>query len=346
MCRHSISFAEHCEMCTHDAQQKQPAWNAATQLEADSKCIRTNADSPVTEIEISGEKFRIESIESKDDPTLSEVQTLFEQTFGEEEVDPEEVLRSSVEGKTPWGTDDINYRIFIVKNAEGKVISTVTGGMLDLESNDIEKTKRTMFMVAYAVTDKRVRQHGLAREAYISAIKDAAIRAERQGKHLSFAAGECTYTSEKFWNKVGWKRVYMQVPGEENKYEETRYVQPPLDFDPATGEPAEDAGEAPEHLMIDGFGSDALSKRDLKDVIRAFYQWNNRWPQQAFKNKDAFTRHNTLVDEIESVFGNDLNEHGDLKLLSQEERKKSQEEGVLIKDYVVADHGNAGQEDF
>ena len=225
MCSHHVAFSEYCEACKMHAIEAQPAWRAATNLEAESKFTRINPDSPATEIEMNGERFSIQSIESRDDPTLTEVQALFEKTFGAEEVDPEEILRSAVEGKTPSGTKDIKYRVFVVKNSKGEVISTVTGGILDLPGGGSEKRKEKMFMVAYAVTDKNARQYGLAREAYISAIKDAALRAEREGNTLGFAAGECTYTSEQFWNKVGWRRVYMQVPDAQNKYEEVRYVQ-------------------------------------------------------------------------------------------------------------------------
>ena len=133
-------------------------------------------------MEIGERRFKIETIEHRDSPDLSQVQDLFVDTFGEAEVDPEEILRSAVEGKTPWGTeDDTKYRVHIIKDAEGKVISTLTGGRLDLLDKESKPTGKQMFMVAYAVTDPNARQGGLAREAYISAIMDAAQKAKEEG---------------------------------------------------------------------------------------------------------------------------------------------------------------------
>ena len=148
-------------------------------LIAKSKFKRSNPENANTDLEIGEKRFKIEAIERGDSPDISQVQDLFVEIFGEEEVDPEEILRSAVEGKTPWDTDDLcRYRIHTVKDSEGNVVSTVTGGLIDLLDNENKPTGKTMFMVAYAVTDPQARQGGLAREAYISAIMDAAKSAK------------------------------------------------------------------------------------------------------------------------------------------------------------------------
>ena len=317
-------------------------------LIAKSKFKRSNPDNPNTELKIGEKRFMIEGIERGDSPDISQVQNLFIKTFGEEEVDPEEILRSGVEGKTPWETDDLcKYRIHVIKNSEGEVVSTVTGGLLDLLDNENNPTGKKMFMVAYAVTDPQARQGGLAREAYISAIMDAAKSARSEGKELAFAAGECTYTSERFWNNVGWKRVYGATSLEDKKaYTELKYVQPALDFDETTGKPAEDAGEAPEHLMIDSFGRMPPTKEEILQTIQAFYRWCNRWPPEAFENEEAYEKHQEYVSVIEEQFKKQLAESGQLIYLDQSSRKKAKERGVAIEEYAEADQGDSGKEDF
>ncbi|MBU6500284.1 MAG: hypothetical protein KGJ89_00400 [Patescibacteria group bacterium] len=331
-----------------EAAKSRPVWRTVKKLQRESKFSRQSPDSPSGEIEINGDKFKIEAIERSDSPELTEVQGLFERTFGKEEVDSEEILRAAVEGKTPFGTKDgVVYKVFVVKNAEGKVVSTVTGGSLDLYDEQNKPTGKKMFMVAYAVTDKECRQGGLAREAYTSAIMDSAIDAESDGKELAFAAGEFTYTSENFWNKVGWSRSYMENPEDPKKYEEVKYVQPALDFDEDTGLPAEGSGEAPEHLMIDSFGQQPPSKIDVMQTVRAFYRWNNIWPQEAFKdNPAAYQAHLDYNNKIADEFEGDLNNNGQLIFLTKEARERARGKGLLFREYAAADHGQAGKEDF
>lgn len=230
------------------------AVQALGRLMQDSRFTRADSTSADTTIENNDGRFTIEMVPDGKSETLSNVQKLFIDTFGADEVDPEAILRAAVDGTTTWGdTDATKYRVHVIKDSKGEVVSTVAGGRLQLFQSDGQPMNKQMFMIAYAVTDKNARQGGLAREAYISAIMQAAKDAQAEGKKLAFAAGECTSTSEEFWNSVGWKRPYAETPNQAGSYEELRYIQPALDFDPATGAPAEDAGVVPEHMMIDSF---------------------------------------------------------------------------------------------
>ena len=127
VCVHGIALGEVCEQCSKGAIESQPSWRTVRRLQAESKFIRKNPDSPVGEIEINGEKFTVAHIESRESPELSEVQSLFERTFGKEEVDSEQVLRNAVEGKSCFGTEEgVTYQVFVVKDAEGMVFSQVS----------------------------------------------------------------------------------------------------------------------------------------------------------------------------------------------------------------------------
>src|SRR3989344_376183 len=315
MCPHGNFKGSPCAACQQESQKKQPALQTIEQLMSKSKFKRLNPESATTQIEIEGKKFQIESIEDRESPALAEVQKLLIDTFGEEEVDPEEILRSAVAGETAWGTtDETKYKVYLIRNEQGEAVTAFAGGHLDLHGADNRPTGETMFMVACAGTAQNARQGGLAREAYISAVMDAALEAQQNGKQLKFAAGECTFTSEKFWNSVGWKRAYAQS-GDKKTYEELRYIQPALDFDEKTGEPAEDAGAVAEHFMVDSFGAETPDKNQIMQTIDAFYRWCNKWPRAAFESDEAFQKQNAYVAQIEEEFKNQLESSGQLIIL-------------------------------
>jgi hypothetical protein len=174
---------------------------------------------------------------------------------------------------------------------------------------------------------------------------DATKEAQSEGRTLKFAIGECTSTSEKYWNSVGWKRAYGKTE-KENEYKEIEYVQPALDFDEDTGKIAEDAGEAPEHMMIDNFGSATITKADIVRSCKAFTDYNIEWPREAFNSDEAHATQKAYLDSYNAGFANMVNSGGELIFLSQQERKDAKKEGLKIKEYKAADHGEAGKEDF
>lgn len=347
-CPHGRPVDSGCELCFGERRAEQPALNKTDRLIAGSKFKRSNLDSPNCELEREGMKYKSEMIEKGESLDLGKVQNLFIKTFGAEEVDPEEILRSAVDGTTPFGTKDItNYRVTVIKNEQDEVVSTVAGGLLELQDEQGRGTGEAMFMVGYAVTDERARQAGLAREAYISAILGAVKDAEKKGLKLSFAAGECTYTSEKYWNSVGWKRVYAaEGEGEDKSFRELEYVQPALDFEEKTGEVAEDAGEAPEHLMVDSFGANSPSKEQVVQTVNAFYRWCNLWPREAFDSDEAYQKHTDYVQGIYTKFKNGVGGTSELVFWDQSTREQEKERGWKISEYKAADHGETGEEDF
>ncbi len=267
------------------------------------------------------------------------------QSTGKEEVDPEEILRSAVDGITPWDTPDSKYRIITIRNEKGELVTVRAGSVLDLLDEEGQLTGEMTYFVGYAVTDPKFRQKGIAREAYISALLDAAKDAESQGKKLKFAIGECAYTSEKFWNSVGWRRLYSQI-GDKKEYSELKYIQPGLDYEEDTGELTENAGKVPEHLMVDSFGQASITKEELKKAYEAMLHYNVDWPEQAFSNKEAWITHKEYIDNIKEDFKELLDDGGKLIFLSAEDREKAKSLSVTVYEHTEADHGNADKEDF
>lgn len=344
-CPHGVPIVSFCQPCTTESRSNQLAWKDVEKLRSQSKFTRSNNDSPSCTLDFEGNKYQIEHVESGESPTLSEVQDLFIRTFGEEEVDPEEILRQAVTGVEFGVPSEVKYKVFAVRDPEGKVVCTVAGGNLDLRDASGTPTGETMLMIAYAVTDKDVKQSGLAREAYISALMDCAAEAEKMGKKFVMAAGECTYTSEKFWNKLGWKRPYIES-GNKQTYTELKYVQPALDFVKKTGLPKKGAGEVAEHLMVRPMNGKTPSKEAVMSTVNAFYKWCNRWGEEAFSSKKAHRTNQAYVDGIADTFKKELDEGGQLIFLDQVKREKAKQQGLTIHEYTEAEHGNAGKEDF
>lgn len=344
-CPHGVPIVSFCQPCTTESRDTQPAWKDIEKLRGQSKFKRSNNDSPSCTLDFEGKKYLIEHVESGESPTLSEVQDLCIRTFGEEEVDSEEILRQAVTGVEFGIPSEVKYKVFAVRDPDGRVVCTVAGGNLDLRDASGSPTGETILMIAYAVTDKDVKQSGLAREAYISALMDCAAEAEKMGKKFVMAAGECTYTSEKFWNKLGWKRPYIES-GNKQTYTELKYVQPALDFVKKTGLPKKGAGEAAEHLMVRPMNGRTPSKEAVMNTVKAFYRWCNRWEEEIFVSKKAYQTHKSYVDALESAFQRDLSAGRQLIFLDKANREKTKKQGIVIREYREADHGDAGREDL
>lgn len=330
------------------AKERQPAQRTIERLIRYGKFRRSPVNSSTCELERGEEKYAIERVTRKDSELISQAHKLFRGTFGEKEVDLEDVLRNNIEGKTPFGTKaEVKYMVYVAKDKNGKVVSVLTAGHLDLLDKNRQRSGDTVLIIGYVVTDKNVRLSGFASQLYVSALIDASIEAERQGKRLILAAGEAKYTSEKFWNSVGWKRVYAQVGGNKKEYKEAEYIQPALAFNIETGDPAESAGETPEHLMIDGFGRFDLTKEKIMRVVQAMYRWNNIWPIEAFKgNTVPYFKHRQHAQKLENKFDKFLMDYGRLIFLDYRSREKARRAEVTIHEHVVADFGQTGAEDF
>ena len=161
VCPHGNDAAS-CSQCAWERRvQEQPALRSAEMLSQKSRFQRSTLESPNCELEIGEKKYRVELIERGDHPDLSHVQNLLVDTFSEAEVDPEEILRAAVEGRTPWGGVELPYRVYAIKDSEGKVVSMLSGGLLDLKDQEGNASGESCFMVGYAVTDKDARQGGL-----------------------------------------------------------------------------------------------------------------------------------------------------------------------------------------
>src|SRR3989344_3704139 len=99
--------------------------------------------------------------------------------------------------------------------------------------------------------------------------------------------GESTETSEKFWNKIGEKRVYFE--DSEGNIHEAPYKAPPCDYDDNTGEPL--LPGALEHLMVNMFdGSGELRSGDLVRMAKTIYFEEYGAEPEDYASKKAWQR--------------------------------------------------------
>jgi hypothetical protein len=318
---------------TPESQESQPALKRIAELRAKSQFERVMGEnSPATKIRNKeGKEFSISTVESGNDPALDEVQALFERTFGEDEVDPIETMKFAVDGVTESGEEDTPYRVVPIHNEKQELVGTFAGAPLEMLDEDGNETGHSVYFVGYAVTDPSVRQAGLAREAYISALMDAVEQADKQKQKLSFSIGECTATSEHYWNSVGWKRVYVKDPNTE-EHIEVPYIQPALDFNRETGDPT--MSEVPEHLMIDSF-SGSPSKNDIASAYMALIEYNAFLPREEFESDAAFEKKEAYIKNITDTFKAALESEGELVLLDAKTREEMREKGAKILDHDV-----------
>jgi len=332
---------------TREALRESPTEVALKGLIAKSSYNRLDPKNHDTLIEANGERFSIEMVPDGQSERLTSVQHIFENTFGEEEVDPEDVLRAAVDGKSSWEGEKeaTKYQVHNVVDSNNEIASIVTGGRLDLTDANNKSSGKQMFMISYAVTTDAARRKGLATEAFVSAITKADKDAHADGKELTYVVGEVNASAEEYVNSLGRYRVYAESREQPGKFTELRYIQPPLDFDPKTGLPAEGAGNAAEHLMISNYHGKTLEKGDVLSVVRAMYTWCNTWPRSAFESDEAHATHQTYVQGVWKEFKEQVEASDSLVLMSKETREQSRNTpGITIEDHMEADRRASNEE--
>lgn len=133
---------------------------------------------------------------------------------------------------------------------------------------------------------------------------------------LFCAIGECTDRSIKFWDSLGWKRVFVKL-NQEIGYKELPYVQPALDFDLRTGEIMSGASQVAQHLMIDSFGN-KITKEDLKLIYEKVLT-SSSFPKEAFSNEEAYQKHLSYINGFRDKFIEYIDSNGEILFLDKQE---------------------------
>lgn len=273
-----------------------------------------------------GEEFEIKKIENNNDPKLKDIISLLKETFSKEEIDSDEVFMAAVDGKSPWGTSRDKYRVVSIYDENKELSAACIGSVLNIKNLDKVSANEMIFFVEYMATNQNLKKSGLAREAYISSLMDAAKIAKENNKNLNFSAGECTSSSEHFWNSMGEKRMYIKL---NNEYKELSYISPGVNFDKENGIVALNDIKTPLHLMTCFFGDEKISKEKIKDIYGIIVS-SEMWPKEAFSNDEAYEKYSQYMQNLKNKFIESLESQGDLVLLSAEEREDVQKEGFVV----------------
>lgn len=326
-------------------ENQKSVWTKIDELRKKSDFTRTPEDVAEANLEVNNQRYSIQALKNPLSPDLDNVHQLLVETFSAEEVDPIEVFRANIAGKTPWGTESPNKTgVFVIKNEQGEIVNTAVTTQLELINKEGKPTGKTVLFVYYVVTRKGLRQSGFAREAYVSVLIEASLEAESNGKQLLFMAGDSVPTAEPYLNSIGRKRVYAKRNNQDNIFDELDFVLPALDFDKKTGEVADNAGEVPEHLMVERLDKHTPTKDEITQIAIAFYR-ANRWPKQAFHEDIAYENHERYVISIEQRLYQFLLSHGQLIFLDKTNREKARRSGLTINDINDEHHRSTGPED-
>ncbi len=281
--------------------------------------------------------FTVEMVEGPEDPNLKSLYTLMEQTFKPEDMQTFESVQDCTVGKS-YGVECLrNTQYFVIKEGS-EVVSALSGVLADLRDQNGQATGEDVFLLGYAVTKENMRKYGLAREAYIKALEFILNDAKNKNSKIIGVAGECTWTSEQFWNRVGLNRIYIK--GDDFDFHELEYVHPPLDYDTISGEKNPDADEGPEHLMVHMFNpadekGPEFAKR-LGSIVNGFNRWGSYIPKEAFKGtSDAYAKHVESIKVYEDKFTAQLEEAQELTLMPRAARKAFLKGGVEVRTFLT-----------
>jgi GNAT superfamily N-acetyltransferase len=160
--------------------------------------------------------------------------------------------------------------------------------------------------IGYLATRPALRGKG-GHGRYLTAAFETALqqRAADRGDYLLGAMLESEDRARQFWSKMGFRYA-----------EGSRYMQPPLNYNPETGEPT--SNTAPETFMIkrmDGAPTESIDRTELLEWLRLMYE---RWYSPELNNDAATARARALVfDELFGIFRDSLpNDSNPIPLIS------------------------------
>ena len=251
--------------------------------------------------------FEIETLDNPNDERFGEAYTLLAEEFGTNVLEPKSIMQEQMQGLRygfPIETGMHAVLLTISKNIEVKkdngelkihkeIIGVADIAVIPLQDEHAKFNKECVLGQLYIATKtsknpkENYRQYGFGRELMISGYEYAKNEAHSRCLQLIGAVGECTYTSRAFWEKVGWKRIYVQKNNDQSKnWKEIQYIQPPLAFNIDTGEIEEGSGDEPEHLMVELFEKDSNKNPKINEklinIVNGIYKSSNYIPPEAF----------------------------------------------------------------
>lgn len=257
---------------------------------------------------------------SPEDPIVDQAYALLTDFFVRGELVSKGALVRKMHGLTKHFEPRAQYRLFIVKNKNGKIVGVRIIEQIPHLDKTFQNTGKNILYAIYIAVDKKYQGGtGIAKQLYISSLIDAVIEAEKNGKDFDAIVAECSDATENLQNSVGLKRVYFKG---KKKLTELDFRQPHLHFNPMTGKPTLPEGEEnKEHLMMTLFDKRVVTKIDLEDCVRSLLrQYRSNKIRIDFQSDKAFEQYNNYFDNLENEISAQIHESGKLVLLSKQER--------------------------
>lgn len=274
-----------------------------------------------------GEKLFARRVESPEDPQVEKIQEMLETHLGKEEVDPIEVMKQSMTGKMETGEEVPPYLVHVAENSKGEIKGVQMGAVVETVNDKREVSEKSgVLLDCYSVVSPEMRNQGIWKELFRNQEKSATKDAERRGLGIKGFMAEAHNDLEPILNQEGVKRAYIKT--KDGSFRELPYEQPPLDWNPKTGKPGEDAGIVPEHLMLKlTSGKNGLSGKELMEMVRGMYLYNNYREEEYFKTPKAYERHTGFVKGIEQKLTDFIGKRK-VQLLSGSEREAMKNKGI------------------
>lgn len=267
-----------------------------------------------------GRKFYAERLIDPESPKVAEAYEMLANQFGKEELDSLKTTKEAI------SDTEKPYLFHVAKNEKGEVVGVRTSAVVEtVNAKGQESKKSALLLGCYAVTALKERGQGIWKNLFKNQEQAAMEDAKRRGLEVRGSMTEVHGSMEPILNKEGFKRPYIKVG---RGYKELPYEQQPLDWDAKTGKPAEGAGSVPEHLMLKlASGENVVSRKELMEMIRGMFYYNN-YPQEGyFKTAKAENAHAKTMKEAEENLS-ELIGKKKVYLFSSQEREAARATGI------------------
>lgn len=280
-----------------------------------------------------GKKFFTERLTNPEDPRVEKVQAMLENHFGKEELDSIEMMKQAMTGEMETGEKVPPYLIHVAENSKGEIEGVYTGAVCEtVDKKGKVSEKSAVSLGFYTVVATEMRKKGIFKNLLKAFEKSSAKDAKDRGLNIKGLMGEAHDEIEEPMNKQGVRRAYIKADG---VFFEVPYEQPPVDWNQETGKPAEGAGVMPEHLMLKlTSGKDKVSGKELMEMVRGMYNYNNYREEEYFKSGKAYNDHTKSVKKIEQNLA-DFIAGKTIYLLSAKEREAMKKKGVQFSEQEV-----------
>ncbi len=188
-------------------------------VEMEHSAMRAAGSRPETSVVIIAENAR------ESDVLLRKCLHLLNSRLDSAEVDSESVLRD-----------------LLARNANRKKSTHLIAALTDTAENILavssgSVTPKGNLLLGYTVTAQGWDGWGFGSQIYEELVRTSArICKSDFGTSLKWLALEATSGAEQFWQKKGFKQVFVKKPGEPDRYP-LQYLHPPIDWNRTSGQP-------------------------------------------------------------------------------------------------------------